>query len=324
MPLSEGDEAKKCSRSPLETVQDGSPLSAVVCNDLRYDPSPPLTEEDKYCVAVPDDQEELMRWHYRLGHEPFTRLKSLAENGKIPKRLARIPPSRCAGCLYGAMTKVPWRSKGQRNSTHPVFAATKPGECVSVNHMQSTEPGFYGQSKGILTKTRYWNATIFVDHYSRLKFVYLMTSNLTGKETVNVKRAFERFAAEHGVCIAHCHCDNGRFADSLFCQACESQGQKLTFCGVNAHFQNGITERAIRKLSEGTRKQLLHARQRWPQAVSTALWLYALRHAAHLSNVLPTGKDGKSKLELFSGIKVGSNMRFYTLLVVLCLHCTVL
>ncbi len=130
------------------------------------------------------------------------------------------------------MTKVPWRSKGQHNVTHPVFAASKPGECVSVDHMQSTEPaGFYGQSKGILTKARYRNATILVDHYSRLKFVYLLTSNLTGQETIDAKRAFKRFAAEHGVRVAHYHCDNGRFADSLFRQSCESHGQKLTFCG---------------------------------------------------------------------------------------------
>jgi hypothetical protein len=57
--------------------------------------------------------------------------------------------------------------------------------------MQSTEPGFYGQAKGALTKTRYRNATIFVDHYSRLKFVYLMTSNLTSSETIDAKHAFE-------------------------------------------------------------------------------------------------------------------------------------
>ena len=83
------------------------------------------------------------------------------------------------------MPKIPWRTKGQRKLTHPVFAATKPGQCVSVNHMQSTEPGFYGQAKGILPKTRYRNATMFVDHYFHLKFVYLMTSNLIGKETVD-------------------------------------------------------------------------------------------------------------------------------------------
>jgi hypothetical protein len=44
--------------------------------------------------------------------------------------------------------------------------------------------------------------------------------------------------------------------------------------------------------------------------VSTALWPYALCHAAYLSNVLPMHKDEQSRLELFSGIRVGSNMRF--------------
>jgi hypothetical protein len=136
--------------------------------------------------------------------------------------------------------------------------------------MQSTEPGFYGQAKGTLTKTRYRNATIFVDHFSRLKFVYLMTSNLTLAETVNAKHAFEQFAAEHDIQIDHYHCNNGCFADSMFHEACEAQRQKLTFCGVNAHFQNGIPEQAIRDLSESAQKKLLHACQCWPQAVSTA------------------------------------------------------
>jgi hypothetical protein len=113
------------------------------------------------------------------------------------------------------MTKVPWQGK-ERKYQHSVFAATKPGECVSVDHLQSTEPGFFGQSKGRLTKTRYKNATVFVDHFLRLQYVYLMTSNLTLSETINAKRAFERFAAEHGVKIAHYHYDNGRFANTAF------------------------------------------------------------------------------------------------------------
>jgi hypothetical protein len=50
-------------------------------------------------------------------------------------------------------------------------------------------------------------------------------------------------------------------------------------------------------------------KQRWPQAVSTALWPYALRSAAYLNNVLPTLVGGQSKWELFSGIRVGSNMK---------------
>ena len=68
---------------------------------------------------------------------------------------------------------------------------------------------------------------------------------ITGLETLQAKRAFERFANEHGVTIRHYHCDNGRFSEKLFMSACEANGQRVTFCGVNAHFQNGIAEKAI-------------------------------------------------------------------------------
>ncbi len=287
----EGENLKE-KNSGTQAAEGDSPSAHVLRRSaLTFDPSPPLKETKEYSLLAPDDKAELMQWHYRLGHASFAKLCQLVQNGEI----------RCAGCLFGAMTKVPWWGKEQK-SQHSVFVATKPGECVSVNHLQSTEPGFYGQVKGRLIKTRYKNATIFVDHFSCLQYVYLMTSNLTSSETIDANRAFKRFAAEHGVKIAHYHCNNGRFADTAFIRSCKESQQKLTFCGVNAHFQNGIAERAIRDLSESARKQLLHAKQCWPQAVSTALWPYALRSAAYLNNVLPTLKDGQSKLELFSGI----------------------
>ena len=172
----------------------------------------------------------------------------------------------------------------------------------------STQVGFFAQMKGRLTSRRYTAATIFVDHFSRIRFVHLMTS-LSSEETIAAKRAFERFADEHGVKIQHYHCDNGRFADNEFKNACDQANQGLTFCGVNAHFQNGIAERAIRDLQESARKQLLHAKQRWPSAVHLSLWPYALRNAAVLHNTLPTLDDGTSRLEHFSGIRVGAKLR---------------
>ena len=93
-----------------------------------------------------------MRWHYRLGHLTFPKLKQLALNGAIPKKLAKITPPKCAGCLFGAMTKIPWCGK-ETKASHEVFIATKPGECVSVDQMASTEVGFM-QMKGKLTKRR--------------------------------------------------------------------------------------------------------------------------------------------------------------------------
>ena len=63
-------------------------------------------------------------------------------------------------------------------------------------------------------------------------------------ETVLAKGAFEWYAALHGVTVLHCHANNGRLADNKFQQSIDkTHGQTLTFCSVNAHFQNGVTTR---------------------------------------------------------------------------------
>jgi hypothetical protein len=121
---------------------------------LTFDPSPPLEDEEEIHFVAADDAAELMRWHYRLSHLSFAKLKMLAKNGEIPRRLARVSPPKCTGCLFGAMTKLPWRGKESKTS-HEVFVASKPGECVSVDHMVSTQAGFYAQLKGKLTNKRY-------------------------------------------------------------------------------------------------------------------------------------------------------------------------
>ncbi len=150
---------------------------------LTFNVNPKLEEDRHVYLAAINDQAELMRWHYRLGHLAFSKLKQLALNGKIPRCLAKVKPPACAGCLFGAMTKVPWR--GQETSSE-VFVATKAGQCVSVDQLISMQVGFIAQLKGTLTKKRYTAATVFIDHYSRLKYIHLMTK-LTSKETMEAK-----------------------------------------------------------------------------------------------------------------------------------------
>jgi hypothetical protein len=113
-----------------------------------------------------------MRWHYCLCHLPYIKLKQLALNGEIPKKLAKFIPLKCAGCLFGAMTKIPWRGNETKTS-HEVFIATKEGECISIDQMTSTEVGPYPPMIGELTMRRYRCAMIFVDHHSHLCFVHL-------------------------------------------------------------------------------------------------------------------------------------------------------
>jgi hypothetical protein len=167
-----------------------------------------------------------------------------------------------------------------------------------VDQLESKTPGFVGQLKApILTKNRYKVATIFVDHYSRLSFIYLQYST-SGAETIKAKQAFEDFAKSHGVTIRHYHADNGRFIDNLFKNSCEEKGQTQSFCGVNAHWQNGLAERHIRTHQEMARTMLLHAKQRWPAAIETYLWPYALRMASDVLRYVPRF-DGKIPMTLF-------------------------
>ena len=175
-----------------------------------------------------------MQWHYCLGHASFKALKQMAKNGGIPKQLAKVMPTKCAGCLFSAMTKIPWRVK-ESKALHEVFVATKPGECISVNQMVSTQVIFMHNSRGKHTNRCYCGATIFVDHFSRLRFIHLMQGS-SSDETIKAKHTFKQFAADHGIKILHYHCDNGRFADNAFKQACKDAQQQLTFCGMNAHF----------------------------------------------------------------------------------------
>ncbi len=135
-------------------------------------------------------------------------------------------------------------------------------------------------------------------------------TTLSSDKTVAAKLAFEQFSEQHGVTIQHYHhCDNGRFADNDFKSRCKQACQRLTFCGVNAHFQNGIPKKVIRDLSESACKQLLHARQRWPAAIHLSLWPYALRNTCFLHNTLPTQEDATSRLEAISSVRIGVKMR---------------
>jgi hypothetical protein len=258
--INEDDKIVQTKNPPLahKVTKPATPDQTICIGPLTFDPTPQASDNKDTSMAAANDQAELMRWHYRLGHLSFEKLKQLTLNGKISKKFAKIAPPKCAGCLFGAMTKLPWHGKKSKSS-HKVFVTTKPGETVSVDQMVSTKARFFAQLKGTFTKKHYKCTTIFVDHFSQLRFVHLQIDD-SAVETLAAKQAFEAFAAKHGVRIQHYHCDNGRFSDNAFRQACHNSHQHLTFCGVNAHFQNGIAECAIRDLSKSAQKQLLHAR----------------------------------------------------------------
>eukprot|EP00957_Ditylum_brightwellii_P009259 700633-Ditylum_brightwellii.AAC.1 len=175
-------------------------------------PADVIPDQEEQALAAKDDQAELLQWHFRLVHLPFTKLQLLATVGILPRRTANVQLPKCIGCLYGAMTRRPWRTK-TKQYLNKIKKVEAPGACVLVDQLESTTPGLVAQLKGILTKKRYKSAFVFVDHFPDLTFVYKQ-ERLTSEETVAAKAAFEAFARENGVLIRHYHADNSRFADN--------------------------------------------------------------------------------------------------------------
>jgi hypothetical protein len=246
-------------------------------------------------------EDELLQWNVRFGHIPMSRLQSLASEGVLPVRLARCNVPVCAGCMYGKLTRQPWRTK--KTPSQIGEKANLPGECVSVDQLYSTVPGLIAQIKGIPTRKRYHLATVFVDHLSDYTFVHFQTQG-TSIETITAKREFERHASGAGITVKRYHADNGRFIDNLWTNDVKLKNQVMSLCGVNAHHQNGRVEKRIRDLQEMARTSLLHANTRWPDAINSHLWPYAIRKAAIDMNTVKKEEDDLSPQEIFTNSKV--------------------
>jgi hypothetical protein len=126
------DRTVKTANLPLP--QQEKPLKVTRQGPLTFNPSPPTKETKVIQLSATNKQAKLMQWHYRLGHLTFPKLKQLVINGEIPKKLAKVLHPKCAGCLFGAMTKLPWQGK-ETKADHKVFITTKPGECILVNQI---------------------------------------------------------------------------------------------------------------------------------------------------------------------------------------------
>ena len=284
-------------------------------NDIFFDKNSPFSHQEFLPDAIGEQttlptlegetkQDKLLRWHYRLGHLPFSTLKNMAKHKIIDPSLAKIEPPMCAGCNYGQQTRRAWRTKPNKKlRKRKIKPARAPGHIVSVDTMSSLSvPGLMPQLRGTPTLRRYHYATVFVDHFSRLDYIHLHERN-TAAAILDAKLAFERFASSHNVCIRHYHCDNGIFTDKDFVASCVACRQTYSFCGVNAHHQNGIAERRIRLLRDSARSMLLLAKHNWPDAITAHLWPFALRHASLIRR--NTVREGaRTPLELFSGTNV--------------------
>ena len=79
-----------------------------------------------------------------------------------------------------------------------------------VDQLDSPTPGLIVQMVERLTTKRYKYATVFIDHESRLAYIYLQQINNV-IETLEVKAAFQQHSLDRGVIVKAYHADNSIF-----------------------------------------------------------------------------------------------------------------
>jgi len=245
-------------------------------------------------------------WQDHKGHLLFKQLLELAKDGRIPKHLANCQVPKCPACLFGKITKKPWRTKGKDHRRIRKEDENTPGANTSVNQMESTM-----QSTGKLLQAKNNGTMIFIDHFSSFTYLHLMTS-LSSEQTMAAKATYEPIAQTYGLSIHGYWADNGWFADKEWKQDCNEQHQDLTICGVSTHHQNGIAEKRIHDLCEGARTSLLHAMQCWVDVVSSNLWPFALMNECKIANRVKQ-KGGSSAEAKFAKVKQWVDLETYHL-----------
>ena len=281
--------------------EDNAPL-CIECNTAELDePAPPapdpirtfsfdlpteeeLQEELASQTPARDHEAEFLQYHYKYGHISPKRIQELARQGFLPAYLAKCNIPTCLSCIYGKQVKKQWRSK--QRSDFEQTKPTQPGQCISVDLLTSSTPGFIAQLTGTLTSRRYQHAAVYVDQATSYGYIHLQKS-ASEEETLAGKQAFEQHCRQFNVNIKAYHADNGIFTANAWKQSCIDKEQTLTYAGVGAHHQNGVAERRIRLLQDMARTMIIHAYIRWPKAITANLWPYAIRMANDVLNSTP-------------------------------------
>ena len=276
------------------------------------DPHANLVLLDESNQNITSGQKLLLQWHYRFGHLNLPRVQGILRN--FPFDILKFASAgkcdtttlRCSICQYakghrrpthGTTTKLNAERDGALTAEH-----LGPGTRVSVDHFESRLLGRTFDSYGKASSAQYKGGCIFVDHGSGFLHVEHQLG-FSAVETIRAKQSYEKMALDAGVVVQSYLTDSGAFKANAFVDHIRNSGQRIQYCGTNAHHQNGVAERSIRTVSNMTRALILHAAAHWPQGIDSSQWPMAVSHAVHIFNHTPDSK-GICPADVYTGTLV--------------------
>lgn len=222
------------------------------------------------------------KWHGRLGHVNFDRLRSMASKGLVKGvPVVSKPLQVCEACLAGKQVRSSFPNKSMYRSESPL-------DLVSVDLCGPISPE---------SKAGNMYFMLLVDDCTRYMWVYFLK---TKSQAIEVFKEFKSLVENEYNCKIKCLRSDrgGEFTSQEFVQFCTSEGIKRQLTAPYTPQHNGMVERRNRTVLNMTRCMLKAMK------VPRDFWAEAVRHAVYLLNRLPTkGNENGTPYESLKGRK---------------------
>ncbi len=106
--------------------------------------------------------------------------------------------------------------------------------------------------------------------------------------------------------VKHYHADNNAFAHKGFLDEVNRKDQKIIFCAIGAHHQNGLIKNKNKMLTLSARTLLLHGICMWLQMIDTMFWPFAFKAAAKQHNLLLLSSNGQTPLSMMHDVPINT------------------
>ena len=208
-----------------------------------------------------------------LGSSILRRLPGCTHDA--PDVLSRCPKISCDACMEANASRLS-RAHASGHTGRRKRTTTRPGQLV---HADIAGPFVQSAAGG------YQYALVFVDDFSRYKWVYFMRKK---SEAPDYTRTFigsfnsliaKRFGADESFTVAAIHTDNaGEFLSREYADLLDAENVAQSSCPPHVHELNGVAERAIRSIFSMVRSNMVVSH------VKPGMWPHLVRHSLDVLN----------------------------------------
>ena len=144
----------RCTREHIKLKDDPENFAIPTKATQIMEITRTLTHDQINSLTNPEPltplQKLWFKWHKLLDHLPFPIMNRCVTSGILPKKFECLRPWKiiCPSYLFSKQRRKYWRSESKLKGTLRPKSIKNPGDCVSIDHLISAQPGFIPRFSG--------------------------------------------------------------------------------------------------------------------------------------------------------------------------------